>query len=197
MRNHLLVGAVFLMAGSVLVCNLRAEPFSLGARTINIPEAGQTTYSVLNTAKNEISFLPPQGWKADIDAKAGTITWTSPDYRSMLSLKIKDDKGDQTPKLQAEELRQSVLQSMEGAKIKEEFPCYTSGGSGLAFDCERNADETSAMSVRLAFVPVPGGMAQFNLTSPHDQFIKRQVDFSRFLNSFRVETEKSKPAGGS
>jgi hypothetical protein len=192
MRNDLPWAAVVPVICAALAGQLHAEPFSLGTRSLEIPEAGQATYVVLNTARNEISFLPPQGWKTDVDAKAGTITWTSPDYRSMLSLKIKDDNGEQTPKLRAEELRQSVLQTMEGTKIKEESHCYTSGGSGLAFDCERVVGGGSAMSVRLAFVPLPGGVAEFNLTSPHDQSAKRQVDFGRFLNSFKVEKEKSK-----
>jgi hypothetical protein len=167
-----------------------AEPFSLGTRTVEIPEAGPATLTVLRTAKNELSFLPPTGWKAETDAAAGTITWTSPDYRSMIRLKVKDDAVEQTPKLQADALRQSVLQELPGASIKAELPCYTSGGSGLAFDCEPALAGESPAATRLAFVPIPGGMAQFNLTSPSDQFAKKQIDLSRFLNSFRVENPK-------
>jgi hypothetical protein len=108
----------------------------------------------------------------------------------MIRLKVKDDAGEQIPKLQAEELRQSVLQELPGASIKAELPCYTSGGSGLAFDCEPALAGESPAATRLAFVPIPGGMAQFNLTSPSDQFAKKQIDLSRFLNSFRVENLK-------
>ena len=176
--------------GLMLIYGASAEPFSLGTRTVEIPEAGKVTYTVLSTVQNEIHFLPPQGWKTETDAKAGTLTWTSPDYRSMIRLKVKDDGGDQIPKLQAEELRATVLQELTGAKITEEFPCYTSGGSGLAFDCQRTLDGDYPVATRLAFVPTPGGVAQFNLTAPPEQFARRQMDFSRFLNSFHVESLK-------
>lgn len=171
------------------LCDLSGEPFTLGSRTAEIPESGKVTYTILRTEKNETSFLPPSGWKAEIDAKGGTITWTSTDYQSSIRLKISDG-GDQTPKLRAEELREMVAQEISGAKINEEFPCFTSGGSGLALDCEHVAKGQFAMASRVALVSIPGGLAQFNLTTPKDQFVKRQIDFSRFLNSFRLENGK-------
>ena len=172
------------------VADLPAEPFSLGSRTSEIPESGKVTYTILHTERNETSFLPPAGWKSDVDAKGGTITWTSPDYQSMIRLKISHNGGDQTPKLRPEELREMVAQEISDAKINEEFPCFTSGASGLALDCEHVVKGQFVMSSRVALVPMTGGLAQFNLTSPKDQFVKRQIDFSRFLNSFRIESGK-------
>lgn len=173
------------------LCNLSGEPFTLGSRTAEIPESGKVTYTILRTEKNKTSFLPPSGWKSDVDAKGGTVTWTSPDYQSMIRLKISNHGDDQTPKLRPEELRQAVAAEFAEAKINEEFPCFTSGSSGLALDCEHVAKGQFAMTSRVALVPIPGGLAQFNLTSPKDQFTKRQIDFSRFLNSFRIENGKA------
>jgi hypothetical protein len=173
------------------LCPLSGEPFTLGSRAAEIPESGKVTYAILRTEKNEASFLPPSGWKSEIDAKGRTITWTSADYQSSIRLKISDSGSDQTPKLRAEELRERVAQDIPGAKINEEFPCFTSGASGLALDCEHVAKGQFAMASRMALVPIPGGLAQFSLTSPKEQFTRRQIDFSRFLNSFRVENRKS------
>jgi hypothetical protein len=173
------------------LCNLSGDPFTLGSRTAEIPESGKVTYTILRTGKNEVSFLPPSGWKSEVDAKGGTITWTSTDYQSSIRLKIADGGGDQAPKLRAEDLRETVVQEISGAKINEEFPCFTSGASGLALDCEHVAKGQFAMASRVALVPIPGGLTQFNLTSPKDQFTKRQIDFTRFLNSFRIENSKS------
>jgi hypothetical protein len=173
------------------LCNLSGEPFTLGSRTAEIPECGKVTYTILRTDKNETSFLPPPGWKSDVDAKGGTITWTSADYQSSIRLKISAGGDDQSPKLRPEELREMVAQEIANAKINEEFPCFTSGASGLALDCEHVVKQQFAMSSRVALVPIPGGRVQFNLTSPRDQFTKRQIDFSRFLNSFRIESGKS------
>ena len=191
MIHGALIGLGLLLVSFVQVTDLSAEPFSLGSRTAEIPESGKVTYTILHTEKNETSFLPPSGWKSDIDAKGGTITWTSPDYQSMLRLKISNHGDEQTPKLRPEELRQAVAAEFAEAKINEEFPCFTSGASGLALDCEHVAKGQFAMASRVALVPIPGGLAQFNLTSPKDQFVKRQIDFSRFLNSFRIENGKS------
>jgi hypothetical protein len=109
----------------------------------------------------------------------------------MIRLKISVRGGDQPGKLRPEELREMVLQEIADAKINEEFPCFTSGGSGLALDCEHVVKNQFVKASRVAVVPLPGGLAQFTLTSPKDQFIKRQIDFNRFLTSFRSESGKS------
>jgi len=183
-------GFVLPLLWTAQLCNLSGEPFTLGSRTAEIPENGKVTYTILRTEKYETSFLPPSGWKSEIDAKGGTITWTSADYQSSIRLKISDGGGGQTPKLRAEELREAVAQEIPGAKINEEFPCFTSGASGLALDCEHVAKGQFAMASRVALVPISCGLVQFNLTSPKDQFTKRQIDFTRFLNSFRIENGK-------
>jgi len=188
MIHPALIGLLLPVIWTVLLCDLCAEPFTLGSRTAEIPESGKVTYTILRTEKNETSFLPPSGWKAEVDAKGGTITWTAPDYQSIIRLKISNRGEEQTSKLRPEELRQAVTQEFPEAKITEEFPCFTSGASGLGVDCEHLAKNQFAMSSRVALVPIPSGLAQFNLTSPKDQFAKRQIDFSHFLNSFRSET---------
>ena len=191
MMHRALIGLALLLMWTAQLRDLSGGPFTLGSRTAEIPESGQVTYAVLRTEKNEMSFLPPSGWKSDVDAKGGTITWTSPDYQSIIRLKITSQGGDQPPKLRPEELRETVVREFAGAKVNGEFPCFTSGASGMAVDCEHVAKGQFEMASRVALVPIPGGLAQFNLTSPKDQFAKRQIDFSRFQNSFRVETGKS------
>jgi hypothetical protein len=177
---------------ALLAFNLSAEPFSISLRAVTIPESGEVTYNVIRTARHEFSFLPPSGWKAETDIKARTVTWTSTDYRSVIRLKISDDKGDQVAKLQTEQLRQMIATELPGAKITQEFPCYTSGASGQAFDSERTLNDQFPVTTRMAFVPVVGGFVQFNLTAPREQFTALQIDFGRFLNSFRNEKLASK-----
>ena len=190
-RDSIRIRLLLPLIWAAQLCDVLGEPFSLGSRTAEIPESGKVTYTILRTEKNETSFLPPAGWKAEIDAKGGTITWTSPDYQSILRLKINNQGSDQSPKPRPEELRQIAAKEYAEAKINEEFSCFTSGSSGLALDCEYLAKGQFAMMSRVALVSLPGGFAQFNLTSPKDQFAKRQVDLSRFMNSFQIENTKS------
>jgi len=169
-----------------------AAPFSIGAREESIPENGTVTYTVVKTDQNEFSFLPPPGWRAEVDKKRNTLTWTSPDYRSMVRLKISDTDGDTTPNLKLAELRQLISEQNEDSKIIEESPCYTSGLAGLAFDTERATEGKFVVNSRIAFIPVTGGYAQVVLTSPKEEFRTRQTDLSRYLNSFRVTKLKPK-----
>ncbi len=160
--------------------------FQVGTRNEEIPENGVVAYTVVKTTRNEFSFLPPHQWRVETDAKAGTLSWTSPDYRSMIQLLLPKAGSDETPKLKAEELRGTITSQPAPATITGEFPCYTSGLSGLAFDAVRRVDGKIEVSTRTAFVPVSGGIVQITLTAPKEQFTARQMDLSRYLNSFKV-----------
>ncbi len=184
--------------GLLLVClpsqPAKADPFSVSTRTVEIPEVGPAVYTVLTTRRSEISFLPPRGCRTAIDPKSGTVSFTASDYSSRISLQVQESGGDATPVLNGEALRQTVLDELKEAKVKPQFPCYTSGGAGVAFDCDYTASDRIPGSARLAFVAIPGGIARFTLTSPQKQFAKRQIDFSQLLNSFRVEPITAKPS---
>lgn len=188
MRHHsgLALILVFGCAAIIAPSECSADSLSIGTRNEIIPENGTVIYTVAKTGVNEFTFLPPPGWKLAVDAKANTLTWTSPDYRSMVRLKISDTDGDALPRINADELRQTVTQESESSKIIAETPCYTSGSSGIAFDSERTVDGKFQVNSRIAFIPVTGGIIQITLTTPKEEFKSRQMDLSRFLNSFRV-----------
>jgi hypothetical protein len=181
--------AWLLMAMAVSTTKLpAAEPFTLSTKTTDIPERGPVTLTVLRTADHEFIFLPPSGWRSpQVDAKAGTLTWTSQDDTSRLQLKINlSGSGRPTP-LRPEELRQVVLQELPAAKITEEFTCHTGSGSGPAFDLERVVDGKFPMSSRVAYFPFSAGRTEVHLSSPTDQFTQRQHELTGFLNSFQVQ----------
>ena len=172
-----LVGSVTLQAG---------QPFSLGTRTVEIPENGTVEHLVLRTSNIEISFQPPAGWKADINTNSGVIAWISADYGTMLRLKIETDGSDKTPPLKPEDLRQRLLVERPSGKLIEEFPCHTASASGIAFDLEQSAEATPSSSSRIAYVPVQGGVAQITLSAPSAEFSRRQIVLTQFLNSLRI-----------
>lgn len=160
--------------------------FHVSTRNEEIPENGVVAYTVVKTSRSEFSFLPPHQWRAETDTKAGTLSWTSPDYGSMIQLLLPKAATEETPKLNAEELRGTITSQPAHATITGEFPCYTSGLSGLAFDAVRRVDGKIDVSTRTAFVPVAGGIVQITLTAPKEKFAARQLDLSRYLNSFKV-----------
>lgn len=187
MTTSLTVWSITILLLGATVARLHGQPaFQVGTRHEEIPENGIVSYTVVKTTRNEFSFLPPHQWRAETDAKAGTLVWTSPDYRSMIQLLLPKATSDETPKLKAEELRTLVTSKPTPATLTGEFPCYTSGLSGLAFDTVRRVEEKFDVSTRTAFVPVAGGIVQITLTAPREQFAIRQLDLARYLNSFKV-----------
>ena len=167
---------------------IRAAQFSISTRTEEIPESGEVTRTVLRTVTSEFTFIPPPGWKSQIDAPSSTITWTSKDYGTMLRLKILSDGSDKLPPLRADDLRLEIHREMSGATVSQEFTCYTAGSSGLAFDLEQMVNQKFPTTSRFAFIPCAGGRVRIQLTTPTGEFAARQNDFTRFLNSFRIET---------
>ena len=185
MRHHGLIHLLLCIA-AIAANECVAAPLSIGTRNEIVPENGTVIYTVAKTGQNEFTFLPPHTWKSQLDANSNTLTWTSPDYRSIVRLKISDTDGDTIPKINVDELRQTITHESEGSKIIEEIPCHTSGSSGIAFDSERTVDGQFQVKSRIAFIPVTGGFVQITLTTPKGEFRNRQMDLSRFLNSFRV-----------
>ena len=162
------------------------DPFILGTKTTEIPERGEVTMTTLKTAEHQFIFLAPAGWRPQVDAAAGTITWTSADDTSRLQLRINlSGSGRPTP-LRPEELRQVVLQELPAAKITEEFTCHSGSSSGQGFDLERVVDGKFAMSSRMAYFPFAAGRIEVHLSTPTDQFPQRQHEWTGFLNSLQV-----------
>lgn len=163
-----------------------AEEFRVAVRAEEIPEAGSVTYTVLTGTVNEYMFLPPPGWKREIDTKAGAVTLTSPDFRSSMTVRVPGSRSEDIAKLNPDELRQKVLLGAPDAKIVEESPSYTAGLAGLALDTERITENKLRVRCRDAWFAVPGGLVHIRLATPEAEFPVRQSDFSRFLNSFRA-----------
>ena len=167
---------------------VQADPFSISTRTDEIPESGEVTRAVLRTAACEFTFIPPSGWKTQIDAPSSTMTWTSKDYSTVVRLKIFSDGSRQVQKLRADDLRREIHSEMSGASVSQEFTCYTAGSSGLAFDLEQMVNDRFSTTSRFAFIPCVGGRVRIQMTTPTGEFAARHYDFTRFLNSFRIET---------
>ena len=169
------------------VCPVHAETtFRLFTRNESIPENGVVTYTVLRANESEFTFLPPPQWKLEIDRKAGSLSWTSPDYRCLIQMQVNAGSSNRAPKLNSEELKKALLARHKQASILGEFPCYTSGLTGIAFDWERPGDSGLAIRSRSAFVPITDGTAELTFSTSRDQFEKRHMDLMRLLNSFRV-----------
>lgn len=171
--------------GLLFTCLATAEPFALTTRVVDVPEIGQVTNSVIRLAGCEFTFVQPTGWKVALNGTTRTVSWTSADFTSVMHFKVSIlPGGGQTT--QTEELKHVVLQELPAARIVEEFPCYTAGRNGTGVDLER-VQGTGTMSSRVALIRFGEGSVRIELTTSPEQFADRQMDFSRFLNSLRIE----------
>jgi hypothetical protein len=169
------------------------QEFRIATRTVEVPEAGFLTNTVLVTSRHELAFQPPKLWKMAADAAARQLTWEAPDRASLVRVRLHEDAGGQKPTLSPEQARARVSQPFAGARVVEEFVCHTGAGEGRAVELER-VDGPFRTSIRCAWVPVNGGLLEIHCISPADALAARQPDFTQFFNSLRV-AERANASG--
>ena len=160
-----------------------AGPFSLTRHSVEIAERGLVTQTVLMTTNSRFSFVAPAGWSASLNTNAEMVTWLWADLSSTITLKI----ISVSHQLSAEQQRSTTLSRFPGAKIENEFPCYTSGSQGHAIDLRTTVNGTLVRAIRVARVAFQSAAVEFELMCPPDLFGRHEREFTELLNSFRIE----------
>jgi hypothetical protein len=155
-------------------------------KTLPLPEGGASLRACeLHTDEGVFFFVPPASWSQQFKAQQNEISYLSPQNDTCIKFSITwTNKGELVP-LKSEFLRDYIQTKYPGAKILEEFPCYTCGQAGIGFQLEQTPASTKKTLTRLAFVPFPGGWLEFRLTTATDLFPKRAPAFSTMVSSFR------------
>ena len=177
----------FIALGCGLASLQAAGQFRLFTRPLNIPERGIVTSYVLHTAEGEFRFLPPVDWVVQESATTRTVVMMARNLTTSISFKIVEAGSEAGGAASTNRWRNAISEKYPDAKILAEFPCYTGSGGGTAFDLERKAANKSKVLTRLAFVPIPGGTVEFNLTAPAGKLDELHLAFGNLLTSFRVE----------
>lgn len=185
LRHELSLLALMLLLPAKLLP--AAESLRFFTQPLVIPERGTVTSCVILLGSNRFSFLPPADWRVHCDDSTKLVTLTSRDLGVGLHFKFVSDRFQTGQPLQVEMLRTQVLQRFSNGKIANEFACFTSGREGLAFDVEYTGAKKIKMLTRLAFIPFPGGLVEFNLTGTEKQFESNHLAFGNLLTSFRIE----------
>ena len=173
------------------------EPFSLTTRTESPPETGEITCCDVSSPLGKFTFMAPRGWRVKVVGAADRLCLTSPDFTANLEIGFTAGSPNSTPKASTEVLRPQVLERFPGAAILEEFTCYTASESGLGFVLSWKLGKDARCMARIAFVPCPGGMIEFCLTTSPDRYPDCQPSFGTLLTSFsRSSLEKAPAASG-
>ncbi|HXT42099.1 MAG TPA: hypothetical protein VN887_18975 [Candidatus Angelobacter sp.] len=170
-----------------LVAHSSAAGLRLSSETTYIAEVGLVTNYSLTGERRRLSFIPPPGWSVKPDASGKTIQLIPQNLNAGITLRITlaEEKG--RPSLDPNKLREVVLERYPGARITNQFTCYTSAEKGIAFDFERTVQTNTRAAGRMAFVSFDAGTIEFELTTLADKLPDYRLTFGAVMTSFHVE----------
>jgi len=175
---------VFCLLG-LSTAQLQAQKFELTNRPLAIPESGTITSTVLKYDTNEFLYVPPYEWRLVAKPQEKEVSYLSPDSSVGITIKVVPGTVGKMSELKSETLRGQIAQRFPKAKINEEFPVYGIGMQGLAFELATAASNGANMNVRLAFLPILGGVVEFTMVAPADKYKEYLMSFSNVVGSFR------------
>ncbi len=181
-----------LLSIGLLHCCCLASPeatneFRLVTRPLVMPERNPVTSYVLQTSTASFSFLPPRNWVVKENATTREVVMMARNLITSIRFKIVEATPEATKEAHVAQWKQTVQENHPDGKITAEFPCYTSKVEGTALDLERIAPNKTKVFTRLAFIPIPDGRVEFDLTTTSVDLADTRLAFGNFLTSFRVE----------
>ena len=185
-RSKLGLSGFVLLFSLVLTPLWAVDTFQLIPGFEEIAERGRVPSYIILTESNRFSFLPPPGWNVSQNASERKITLVSKDLGASISFSIMPADAAAGKTLAVEALRDQMLVRFPDAKIVRDFPCFSGGNAGQAFDLERLISKKSPISMRVAIVPFPGGKLEFSLTTASQNFPKHHRTFGILLSSFQI-----------
>jgi len=165
----------------------RTNEFRLYTRPLVIQERGTVTSYVLQTPITRFAFLPPLNWVVKENPTTQEVVMMARNLITSIRFKIVEATPEATMEARVAQWRQTVLEKYPDGRITAELPCYTSKIEGAALDLERTAPNNTKVFTRLAFIPLPDGRVEFDLTTTSGNLAETRLAFANFLTTFRVE----------
>ncbi|MHB8521766.1 MAG: hypothetical protein ACYDH9_13535 [Limisphaerales bacterium] len=189
-------GPIYLVLGllAARVGVRAAEGFVVYPRPMELPEQGSVTSYVVETDGHQFVFLPVRKWHLESHAAEKRVAFLARDLSTSISFYIRSKKSDVLPRLESAPLRQFIGEQYPKATIVAEFSCFSDGGRGLSFDLEQTVHKGLNTTTRLAFIPYPDGIVEFNLTTATEKFPKYKLALGNLLTSFRIDPDRPHPA---
>jgi len=193
--------------------------FELFRTVFQIPERGEVAGYAVVTATHKITFLPPVGWTAEINRQKQEVILSNGDFDMAASFRLTSgtppgllasgpaaggaDNVAETEKAAAarkETLRELARRRFPNARVVHEFDCFADGHLGVALDMELSGGQGIAALFRVAVVPLPAGLAEFELRTAPAKAEDTRYGLAGLMASFHVtpltgETPAPVPAG--
>lgn len=179
-----------LFCGAFVLCVLASAQAADGpafdTESLNIPGRGEVIGYVLRIEGKEFRFIPPRKWTVKYEPAKKTVTLLPPNLEAGLTVTITKESDESGGNLKPEQLRELILTRYPGATITAESTCYASLGVGEAFEFEQMLEKETKAAFRMAFVPIDGGVVEFELKTTGSKLPDYHRAFGSLLNTFRI-----------
>lgn len=163
-----------------------ASTFQLGDHSVFIPERGQVVGCSLQTDNQRLTFVPPESWKATVQAKTKEVIFLSPDRSVTISMQLLEPGSAQSNAAQVDTWRAQVQERHPQGRLVEEFSCYIGERQANGFDMETIANGQS-IRTRTCLASLPRVTVLFHLRAPSDVFAQHHWAFASMMGSLRLE----------
>jgi len=197
------IGAVVLTAGFLLPAargqvvkngnsGTNAPAVTAELRQEIVPGFTSVTRVYVSAGTNKFAFRAPRSFRVDAsNPKKISLTSTNDiTFITVRSLPSLPKKTDAEKKKSLREIcRELLLAEHPGAKILTEFTREADGHSGPAFDLQWPNAAGALQSARVAYIPVPAGILEFQLSTKPDHFRAATYKLNNVLLSFRASKD--------
>lgn len=162
-----------------------AKQFRVVNSSIDDPEVGKIENLLILHEHQQFSLRPPVNTLVGVDEAKSTVSFSIPEKVSM-QVQITSDYPNGLPGKDV--LTQKVIRLYEGSAVLRSSVCPSGIESGWLVDVKRVFNADVSVITRHAFIPIPGGTAEFIFSTESSAFEGWRGTFGSLLNSFQMKT---------
>jgi hypothetical protein len=154
-----------------------------------VPGFPPITRVIASVGTNKFAFLAPRSFRVDA-SNPQKIILTSTNEITFITVSVLHPAPKETSTEKKvsfrDTCRELLLAEHPGGKILSEFTRSADGRSGPAFDLQCPVPAGGVQSARVAFIPTPVGVLEFELITRPDLFRSAGYKLNNVILSFRV-----------
>jgi hypothetical protein len=148
-----------------------------------ISEAGTIKKTRIAIDALTLNCQPPYGWQPEVDEGQSSVRFRSLNLSAAFSITVlpKTAAGESS-----KDLRTRLGKEFGKIEIVEEFPAYTAGPAGIAFELKQDLSDRLINRMIVAYFPSGRDLIELKLAAPDVTWSQSRRIWSQFLNSFSI-----------
>jgi hypothetical protein len=164
-----------------------ADGFLLTTERLAAPEGGEVTQHILLTDTHAFRFHPPPEWGIQTVPTNRLVMFWEGGLGAGILLRFWPPEPTNSLAALRETWRPRIEARRAGGRVIQEFACGSVAGPGLGFDLEQRVDPLTYAAFRVAVIPYPGGIAEFELRTTATHATNYHRLFRHLVGSFAAE----------